>query len=158
MSRASGVVCVPWFRVQVRWAQARFDSVNGTPCTTPAEIASTSMPVSTEKRSASAGSVNTLLPGAANEILNKATRTSNEANQQRIRDAAERVCREAGVAIVGDSLFAGSIGRTDFPGSDFDTLASSIRNKLYSLPDETRIYPGHGPSSTVGTESASGER
>lgn len=55
-------------------------------------------------------------------------------------------------ALVGDALFAGSIGRTDFPNADFDTLASSIRTKLYTLPDETVIYPGHGPASTIGRE------
>lgn len=55
-------------------------------------------------------------------------------------------------AFVGDALFAGSIGRTDFPGSDFDTLADSIRSRLYTLPDDTRILPGHGPPSTIGQE------
>ncbi len=58
-------------------------------------------------------------------------------------------------AIVGDALFAGSIGRTDFPGSNFETLASSIREKLYTLPDETIVYPGHGPVTTIGVEKAS---
>lgn len=55
-------------------------------------------------------------------------------------------------AIVGDSLFAGSIGRTDFPGSDFATLERSIRERLYTLPDPTSIHPGHGPESTIGRE------
>ncbi len=59
---------------------------------------------------------------------------------------------EAGIALVGDTLFAGSIGRTDFPGSDFETLAHSIRAKLYTLPDDTRVYPGHGPPTTIGRE------
>lgn len=57
-----------------------------------------------------------------------------------------------GVAFVGDALFAGSIGRTDFPGSSFETLERSIRQKLYTLPDETRIFPGHGEASTIGVE------
>jgi glyoxylase-like metal-dependent hydrolase (beta-lactamase superfamily II) len=61
----------------------------------------------------------------------------------------------AWTAIVGDALFAGSIGRTDFPGSDFNTLARSIRTKLYTLPDDTRIYPGHGPPSSIGAEKRS---
>lgn len=61
---------------------------------------------------------------------------------------------ELGIAFVGDSLFAGSIGRTDFPNSDFDTLAASIRRELYSLPDATRFFPGHGPSGTIGREKA----
>jgi hydroxyacylglutathione hydrolase len=54
--------------------------------------------------------------------------------------------------ISGDALFAGSIGRTDFPGSSFEALARSIRERLYTLPDETRVYPGHGPATTVGRE------
>jgi hydroxyacylglutathione hydrolase len=58
-------------------------------------------------------------------------------------------------AIVGDALFAGSIGRTDFPGSNFEILASSIREKLYPLPDETIVYPGHGPMTTIGAEKSS---
>jgi hydroxyacylglutathione hydrolase len=62
---------------------------------------------------------------------------------------------EAHVAIVGDTLFAGSIGRHDFPGSDIRVLADSIRKKLYSLPDDTKIYPGHGPPSTIGVEKRS---
>jgi len=58
-------------------------------------------------------------------------------------------------AIVGDSLFSGSIGRTDFPGSDHETLIRSIQSRLYTLPDDTRIYPGHGPTSTIGREKKS---
>lgn len=52
----------------------------------------------------------------------------------------------------GDALFAGSIGRTDLPGGDYETLISSIREKILSLPDETPVYPGHGPSTDVGRE------
>jgi glyoxylase-like metal-dependent hydrolase (beta-lactamase superfamily II) len=59
-----------------------------------------------------------------------------------------------GVAIVGDALFAGSIGRTDFPGSDFDTLARSIRERLYTLPGSTRVLPGHGEPTTIARERA----
>jgi hydroxyacylglutathione hydrolase len=58
----------------------------------------------------------------------------------------------SGIALVGDSLFNGSIGRTDFPGSSFETLASSIRGKLYTLDPQTRVYPGHGPTTTIGHE------
>ena len=61
-------------------------------------------------------------------------------------------CEDAGLALVGDALFAGSIGRTDFPGSSFETLAASIREHLYALPDETRALPGHGPETTIGRE------
>lgn len=61
-------------------------------------------------------------------------------------------CESAGIALVGDALFAGSIGRTDFPGSSFETLALSIREHLYTLPDRTRALPGHGPETTIGRE------
>ncbi|MEP0815468.1 MAG: MBL fold metallo-hydrolase [bacterium] len=57
------------------------------------------------------------------------------------------VCGED--AVVGDALFAGSIGRTDLPGGDTETLLASIRGKLLTLPDGTRIHPGHGPATTV---------
>jgi hydroxyacylglutathione hydrolase len=60
-----------------------------------------------------------------------------------------------GIAIVGDALFAGSIGRTDFPGCDHDVLLASIRREIYSLPGETKVYPGHGPETTVGHEKLS---
>ncbi len=55
-------------------------------------------------------------------------------------------------ALVGDTLFAGSIGRTDLPGGDFETLERSIRTGLYGLPDKTRCLPGHGPSTTIEIE------
>lgn len=53
---------------------------------------------------------------------------------------------------VGDTLFAGSIGRTDFPGGDFDTLISAIRTKLFPLGDEVMVFCGHGPETTIGRE------
>ncbi|MFN0131363.1 MAG: MBL fold metallo-hydrolase [Phycisphaerales bacterium] len=59
-----------------------------------------------------------------------------------------------GVALVGDALFAGSVGRTDFPGSDMSVLSRSIREKLYTLPGETVVYPGHGPATTIARERA----
>lgn len=55
-------------------------------------------------------------------------------------------------AFVGDVIFSGSIGRTDFPGGDFQTLISGIHNKLFALPDSTLLYPGHGPTTSVGRE------
>ena len=56
------------------------------------------------------------------------------------------------LAFVGDVLFAGSIGRTDFPGGDYATLIRSIRDKLFVLGDDVRFVPGHGPMSTFGDE------
>jgi len=61
---------------------------------------------------------------------------------------------ESEILIAGDVLFQGSIGRTDLPGGDFDTLAKSIREKLYVLPDGVVVYPGHGPSTKIGVEKA----
>ena len=52
----------------------------------------------------------------------------------------------------GDTLFAGSIGRTDFPGGEHATLVRCIREKLFALPDNTIVYPGHGPSTTIRRE------
>ena len=57
-----------------------------------------------------------------------------------------------GVAFVGDVLFQGSIGRTDLPGGDFETLLKSIERELLTLPDSTIVYCGHGPETTVGRE------
>ncbi len=55
-------------------------------------------------------------------------------------------------AIVGDVIFRGSIGRTDLPGGNFNRLMDSIRSRVMTLPDETVLYPGHGPETTVGHE------
>jgi len=56
------------------------------------------------------------------------------------------------VVFVGDVLFAGSIGRTDLPGADTETLLRSIREKLLRLDDDVTVYPGHGPAATIGQE------
>ena len=56
---------------------------------------------------------------------------------------------EGGFVIVGDVLFNGSIGRTDLPGGNFETLINSIKKKLFSLPDKTRVLCGHGPETTI---------
>lgn len=58
----------------------------------------------------------------------------------------------AGFAITGDAIFAGSIGRTDFPGCSLGVLQRSIQKRIYTLPDETILYPGHGPKTTVARE------
>jgi len=52
----------------------------------------------------------------------------------------------------GDVLFAGGVGRYDFPGGSFNQLRSGIRSQLYTLPDDTQVYPGHGPPTTIGVE------
>jgi len=56
------------------------------------------------------------------------------------------------MVIAGDTLFAGSIGRTDLPGGNFQQIINSIQTRLLTLPDETRVIPGHGPATTIGTE------
>lgn len=57
--------------------------------------------------------------------------------------------------IAGDTLFKGSVGRTDLPGGDFDKIASSIRGKLYTLPETTIVFPGHGETTDIATEKRS---
>ncbi len=63
-------------------------------------------------------------------------------------------CQKDGIIFVGDTLFAGSIGRTDFPNGNTSQLISSIRKKLLTLPENTIVYPGHGPETTIGHEKA----
>lgn len=62
---------------------------------------------------------------------------------------------ESATALVGDTLFNGSVGRTDFPGSDPATLARSIRQHLYTMTGRTRVFPGHGPPTTIEREARS---
>ena len=59
-------------------------------------------------------------------------------------------CGEAGVVLVGDALFAEGIGRYDFPSSSRERLINNIRENLLTLPEDTVVYPGHGPSATIG--------
>ena len=61
---------------------------------------------------------------------------------------------EAAAAFPGDALFQGNVGRTDLPGSSGEQLATSIRTKIYTLPDATKVFPGHGGPTTVGVEKA----
>jgi hydroxyacylglutathione hydrolase len=61
---------------------------------------------------------------------------------------------DAGAVFVGDLLFLRSIGRTDFPGGDLDALMASVRERIFTLPGETTVYSGHGPSTTVAAEMA----
>jgi glyoxylase-like metal-dependent hydrolase (beta-lactamase superfamily II) len=62
--------------------------------------------------------------------------------------------KEDAFAISGDAVFSGSIGRTDFPGCSFEQLEHSIRTQIYTLPDATVLYPGHGPATSVGAEAS----
>jgi glyoxylase-like metal-dependent hydrolase (beta-lactamase superfamily II) len=64
-------------------------------------------------------------------------------------------CAEAGVCFCGDLIFAGSVGRTDLPGGDWETLVESIQKQIFSLPPETRLLPGHEAETTVGREKSS---
>ena len=61
-------------------------------------------------------------------------------------------CQEAGVLFSGDSLFAEEIGRCDFPGGSLSSLVGSLKEKILCLPEETKVYPGHGPATKVGWE------
>ncbi len=79
------------------------------------------------------------------------------------RDTARAACAwrsrrhgDAGAPklFVGDTLFAGSIGRTDLPGGDYDTLLQAITGVLFQFPDESIVYSGHGPETTIGREQA----
>ncbi|HCT52900.1 MAG TPA: MBL fold metallo-hydrolase [Balneola sp.] len=63
--------------------------------------------------------------------------------------------KSEGFVIAGDALFNGSIGRTDLYQGSFEELEKSIKQKLYTLPDETKVYPGHGPMTTIEVEKAS---
>jgi glyoxylase-like metal-dependent hydrolase (beta-lactamase superfamily II) len=62
---------------------------------------------------------------------------------------------ENNFVIAGDTLFMGSIGRTDLPGGDYDTLINSIQKHLLTLPENTIVYSGHGPETTIGREAKS---
>ena len=64
-------------------------------------------------------------------------------------------CKKQNFLIAGDVLFYGSIGRTDLPGGDYNTLISNIKQKLFKLPDNTKVYCGHGPETTLGFEKKS---
>ena len=70
----------------------------------------------------------------------------------RVVKGLKRYNEQEKFAIVGDVLFNNSIGRTDLPGGDFNTLISGIKTKLFKLPDNMTVYPGHGIATTIGKE------
>ncbi len=61
-------------------------------------------------------------------------------------------CPQSDFVVTGDALFKGSIGRTDLPGGNYGQLIKSIQDRLLTLPEKTTVYPGHGPSTTIGAE------
>jgi len=90
-------------------------------------------------------------PGSISLIVNSTEPAAREAAD----NAADHAhAREVGRLIAGDTLFQGSIGRTDFPGGSYPQIISSIREKLLVLPDETVVIPGHGAKTTIGRERA----
>ena len=95
----------------------------------------------------------------ADELLRPGDVVTVGESQWRVLDTAGHTaggvsyyCEAAGVAIVGDALFACGIGRTDVPGGDSALLIRNIREQLLVLPDATRVLPGHGPETTIGVE------
>ena len=92
------------------------------------------------------GSVSLYLPVAnLDEAAAEGAKPSHAA-----RSAAKT--NEHGILLAGDTLFAGSIGRTDLWGGSLDAILDSIRSKLLAFPDDTRVFPGHGPITTIGRE------
>ncbi len=100
-------------------------------------------------------------PGAADELLKEGDIISFYDFKLEVVETpghtAGGICflnREEHVAITGDTLFAGSIGRTDFPGGNYNQIISSIKDKLMVLPPDTSVHPGHGMSSTIAQEAS----
>jgi len=93
-------------------------------------------------------------PGSISLVVQQNEPGSAAHNPAAPQPSSPSMARPAGRVIAGDTLFFRSIGRTDFPGGSFPELLRSIREKLYTLPDETIVYPGHGDRTTIGEERA----
>src|SRR5258708_4495330 len=100
--------------------------------------------------------IRTVLDEAGEKIalagLLKKTAAAEDAAQSMPQDEAEKITPRAPQLFSGDTLFAGSIGRTDLWGGSMEQIMDSLRTKLMHLPDETVVYPGHGPVTTIGNE------
>ena len=96
--------------------------------------------------------VDELIPEGKSLYFHVATNVSHVPGHS--QDSVTFYLHDAGLVFVGDTLFAGSVGRCDLPGGDFDTLILGIKEKLLILPDETRVLSGHGPETTIGREKA----
>lgn len=100
----------------------------------------------------------------ASVVADKADRLLNEGDIIEIGDIKLKVIHTPGhtsggiclffdnTLIAGDTLFAQSIGRTDFPGGSYEQLIKGIKDKLFILPDDVKVFPGHGPATTIGLE------
>ena len=100
--------------------------------------------------------IRTVLDGTGEKIdltdLLKRSATPEDADQGMPLDESEKIAPPAPQLFSGDTLFAGSIGRTDLWGGSMEQILESLRTKLMHLPDETVVYPGHGPGTTIGNE------
>ncbi|MHB0912361.1 MAG: MBL fold metallo-hydrolase [Armatimonadota bacterium] len=106
------------------------------------------------------------LAGFGGDLSPTADRLLSEGDEVRVGDLAFTVIHTPGhtpggicllsdkTLFSGDTLFASGIGRTDFPGGSYEALISSIREKLLPLDDDVKVYPGHGPATTIGAERA----
>jgi hydroxyacylglutathione hydrolase len=86
------------------------------------------------------------------DLFKKAINPEDEAQSTPLEEEAEKIVLRAPQLFSGDTLFAGSIGRTDLWGGSMDKIMESLRTKLMHLPDETVVYPGHGPVTSIGKE------
>jgi len=97
--------------------------------------------------------IDELIPAGDEEMFGTAVKVGHVPGHS--LDSVTFYVADAGVVFPGDALFAGSVGRCDLPGGDFELLLSGIRRELLSLPDETKVLSGHGGPTTVGRERVS---